>query len=160
MTGVLAPISPALSTSTFATVSPFARVHVFASDGAVTRWVPCGQFTVPIERKDGKVEADKFADALADGLLSRLVRAQLSKGPMVKGKQSYKIKIDNASPLLLNGLAVKGTISTPDDKLKILAGDISIAPLKSLTVPATGETVDQLGLRKGVRVFAADLGGL
>jgi hypothetical protein len=139
---------------------PEAQVHVAISDGAVTRWVPCGQFTVPVEHKDDKVEADKFADALADGLLSRLVRAQLSKGPMVKGKPTYKIKIDNASPLLLNGLAVKGTISTHDDKLKILAGDISIAPLKSWTVPATGDTVEELGLKKGIRIVAADLSGL
>jgi hypothetical protein len=140
---------------------PEAQVHVAASDGAVTRWVPCGQFTIPIERKDGKVAADKFADALADGLLSRLVRAQLSKGPMVKGKQMYKIKIDNASPLLLNGLAIKGTLDTPNDKLKLLAGDIiSIAPLKSWTAPASGDTVEELGLKKGIRVVAADLSGL
>ena len=29
-----------------------------------------------------------------------------------------------------------------------------------MTVPATADTVDQLGLRKGVRVIAADLSGL
>jgi hypothetical protein len=79
---------------------------------------------------------------------------------MVKGKQTYKIKIENASPLLLNGLAVKGTLATPDDKLKVLAGDISIAPLKSWTAPATGDTVEELGLKKGIRVVAADLSGL
>jgi hypothetical protein len=32
---------------------PEAQVHVAVSDGAVTRWVPCGQFTVPIERQNG-----------------------------------------------------------------------------------------------------------
>jgi hypothetical protein len=29
-----------------------------------------------------------------------------------------------------------------------------------MTVPATGEMVDQLGLRKGIKIIAADLSGL
>ena len=29
-----------------------------------------------------------------------------------------------------------------------------------MTVPATGEMVEQLGLKKGIRVIAADLSGL
>ena len=46
-----------------------------------------GKFTLPVNAgKDGKVEAEKFADSLAEGILGRLVSAQLSKGPMVKGK--------------------------------------------------------------------------
>jgi len=136
-----------------------AQVQVAKSDGAATAWVPVGKFTLPLERKDGKIEGAVFADALAEGILSRLVRAQLSKGPVVKGKQTYRIRIDNASPLLLNGLAVQGTVSKSDDQPKILAG-ISISPSRNMTVPATGEMVDELGLRKGIRVIAADLSGL
>jgi hypothetical protein len=139
--------------------APEAQVQVAISDGAVTAWVPVGKFTLPVERKDGKVEGEKLADSLAEGILSRLVSAQLSKGPMVKGKQTYKIRIDNASPLLLNGLAVQGTLSTPNDPPKVLAG-ISIPPRKNMTVPATGEMVEQLGLKKGIRILAADLSGL
>jgi len=139
--------------------APEAQVQVAISDGAATTWVPVGKFTLPVERKEGKVEGEKFADSLAEGILSRLISAQLSKGPMVKGKQTYKIRIDNASPLLLNGLAVQGTLGTPNDPPKVLAG-ISIPPGKNLTVPATGEMVDQLGLKKGVRIIAADLSGL
>lgn len=78
---------------------------------------------------------------------------------MVKGKQSYKIRIDNASPLLLNGLAVQGSLGASNDPPKVLAG-ISIPPRKNLTVPATGEMVEQLGLKKGIKVIAADLSGL
>ena len=46
---------------------------------------------------------------MAEGLLSRLVRAQVSKTQqMSKGKPVYIIKIDNASALILNGLAILG----------------------------------------------------
>jgi len=136
-----------------------AQVQVTKSDGAASTWVPVGKFTVPIESKDGKIEGIAFADALAEGILSRLVRGQLSKGPMVKGKQTYRIRIENASPLILNGLAVQGTLSDSSDQPKVLAG-LSIPPFKNLTVPATGEIVEQLGLRKGIRIIAADLSGL
>jgi len=139
--------------------TPEAQVQVAISDGPVTAWVPVGKFTLPVERTDGKVEGEKFADSLAEGILSRVVSAQLSKGPMVKGKQTYKVRIDNASPLLLNGVAVQGTLGAANDPLKVLAG-ISIPPRKNLTVPATGEMVEQLGLKKGIRIIAADLSGL
>ena len=62
-------------------------------------------------------------------------------------------------PLLLNGLAVQGTLGTPNDPPKVLAG-ISICPNRNMTVPASSEMVDQLGLRKGIRIIAADLSGL
>jgi len=138
---------------------PEAQVQVAKSDGNATAWVAVGKFTLPVERKDEKLETAAFADALAEGILSRLVRAQLSKGPMVKGKPTYKIRVDNASPLVLNGLAVQGTLGKTDESPKVLAG-ISIPPFKNMTVPATGEVVDQLGLRKGIRIIAADLSGL
>jgi hypothetical protein len=136
-----------------------AHVQVAKSDGPATSWVAVGKFTLPIERKEGQVETAAFADALAEGILNRLVRAQLSKGPMVKGKLTYKIRVDNASPLLLNGLAVQGTVDKAGEAPKVLAG-ISIPPFKNMTVPATGEMVDELGLKKGIRLIAADLSGL
>jgi len=138
---------------------PEAQVQVAKSGGAAAGWVPVGKFTLPVELKDGKVQEAAFGDALADGILSRLVRAQMTKGPMVKGKPTYKIRIDNASPLILNGLAVQGTLSQPEDQPKVLAG-ISIPPSKNMTVPATGEVVEQLGLKKGIKIIAADLSGL
>jgi len=141
--------------------TPEAQVQVAKSDGNATSWVAVGKFTLPVELKDAKVQGAPFADALAEGILSRIVRAQLSKGPMVKGKQTYKIRIDNASPLLLNGLAIQGTVTTAEEKPKVLAG-ISLPPARNMTVPATSEVVTQFGLRlnSGVRVIAADLSGL
>jgi hypothetical protein len=136
-----------------------ARVQVAKSDGEAKAWVPVGKFTLPVGRKDDKVEAAAFADALAEGVLGRLVRAQMSKGPVVKGKPTYRIRVENASPLILNGLAIQGAVGQPEDPPKVLAG-ISIPPFKNMTVPATGEMVDQLGLRKGIKIIAADLSGL
>jgi hypothetical protein len=84
---------------------------------------------------------------------------QLTKGTREKGKLTYRLRIDNASPLLLNGLAAVGTASTPDETPKVLWG-ISIPPHKSMTVPASEEVVKKLGLKKGIRVVALDLSGL
>jgi hypothetical protein len=137
-----------------------ATVHVATSDGAAAAWVPAGKFALPVAIADGKVKALEFADSLAEGLLGRLVRAQVSKAGVVKGKTVYKIRIDNASPLILNGLAIRGTGESKSEvDPKVLSG-LSVSPRKSMSVPATSDVVDKLGLRKGVRVLAADLSGL
>jgi hypothetical protein len=140
---------------------PEATVNVATTDGDAASWVAVGKFALPVSVKDGQPEAAKFADALAEGLLGRLVRAQVSRtGSMVKGKALYKLRIDNASPLILNGLAVLGAGKTKVEATpKVFAG-ISISPRKSMTLPVTGDVVDQLGLRKEIRVIAADLSGL
>ena len=102
----------------------------------------------------------RFADGLAEGILNRLVRAQVTKGTArEKGKLIYQIRIDNASPLVLNGLALLGTMSAADEKPKPLSG-ICISPRRSLTVPATEEVVRTLGLKKGIKLVALDLSGL
>jgi hypothetical protein len=136
-----------------------ATVQVISSDGLAARWVPFGKFSLPLPREASKFEAAKFGDALAKGVLSRLVRAQLKRGPTVKGKPTYQVRIDNASPLVLNGLAVLGTETVKDEKPNQLFG-ICISPRRSMTVPATEEVVKTLGLKKGIRVVAADLSGL
>jgi len=138
---------------------PEAQVQVATTDGNAGSWAAAGKFTLPVTRESGKVEMGAFADALAEGVLARLVRAQLSKGPIHKGKPTYQIRIDNASPLVLNGLAVLGEDGTTKDAPKVLSG-ICVSPRKSMTVPAPGEMVEQLGLKKGVRVIAVDLSGL
>ena len=78
---------------------------------AAGRGLPVGKFTLPLaDAEAGKLKASAFADALAEGVLGRLVRRPADgKGPKVKGKPTYKVRIDNASPLILNGLAVLGT---------------------------------------------------
>ena len=85
-----------------------ATVQVISSDGLAAKWVPFGKFSLPLAATPAKFEAAKFGDGLAEGVLSRLVRAQLKRGPTVKGKPTYTVRIDNASPLVLNGLAVLG----------------------------------------------------
>ena len=136
-----------------------ATVQVVCSDATVSRWLPFGKFTLPLIAGTAKFEAAKFGEALAEGVLSRMVRAQYMRGPNVKGKATYQVRIDNASPLVLNGLAVLGTETKTEEQPKELSG-VCIAPRRSMTVPATEEVVKTLGLRKGIRVVAADLSGL
>jgi len=77
----------------------------------------------------------------------------------VKGKVGYSIRIDNGSPLILNGLAAVGTDSEQDQKPRVLAG-ISLPPHRSVTVPAGEDVVQSLGLKDGIRLTALDLSGL
>ena len=136
-----------------------ATVQVVCSDGSASKWVPFGKFSLPLTAGTEKFEAAKFGEALAEGVLGRMVRAQYMRGPTVKGKATYQVRIDNASPLVLNGLAVLGTETKTEEQPKELSG-ICISPRRSMTVPAAEEVVKALGLRKGIRVVAADLSGL
>jgi hypothetical protein len=136
-----------------------ALVQVISSDSAAQNWVPYGKFTLPVGKDQGKSDTARFADALTEEVLNRLVRAQLSKGPRVKGKLTYQLRIENVSPLILNGLSVVGPPSKTVEEPKVLMG-ISIPPRKSLTVPASEDAVKTLGLKQGIRVMALDLSGL
>jgi hypothetical protein len=136
-----------------------AQVQVFATDGAARNWVAFGKFNVPVSRRENKLDSKAFCDALSEGILNRLVRVQLSKGVKDKGKMHYELKIENASPLVLNGLAALGSASGTDDVPKVLVG-ISVAPRRSLTVPASEQVVKELGLKKGIRLVALNLSGL
>jgi hypothetical protein len=136
-----------------------ALVQVFSTDAAARSWLPWGKFSLAAAPKYGKFEGAAFADTLAEGILNRLVRTQLSKGPREKGKATYQLRIENGSPLLLNGLAVLGPVSRNSEPPKVLSG-ISISPRKSMTLPANEEMVKALGLRQGIRLTAIDLSGL
>ena len=130
-----------------------------STDGAAQNWVAFGKFSLPIVKDKGKPDTAKFADSLAEGVLNRLVRAQLIKGPREKGKLTYGIRIENASPLVLNGLSVLGLTDKPGETPKLLWG-ISLPPRKNMTLPASEEAVKSLGLKQGIRVMALDLSGL
>jgi len=137
-----------------------ALVQVGTSDAAAAAWQAAGKFTLPLPREAGQLKATEFADGLAEGVLGRMVRAQLSRtATKVKGKDVYKVRIDNASPLILNGVAVLGNESKAGESPKVLSG-VSISPGKSMTVPVSGDMVEQLKLKDGIRVIAADLSGL
>ena len=94
-------------------------------------------------------------------MLTRLVRASVIKGSATKdkGKLIYQIRVENASPLVLNGLAVLGTLNKGEEIPKVLSM-FSVSPRKSLTLPASKELVRGLGLKKGIKVVALDLSGL
>ncbi len=92
-------------------------------------------------------------------MLVRLVRVRLSRGPKVKGKETYRIKIVNESPMILNGLALAGS-RRPGRDAAVGPGGSVLPPLKSLTVPASSEMVERLHLKEGGHVLAADLSGL
>ncbi|MEO6808938.1 MAG: hypothetical protein ABI353_07480, partial [Isosphaeraceae bacterium] len=91
----------------------------------------------------------------------RLIHVQLTKekGKDKKGKDHYRIKIDNLSPLILDGVVLAGPKLDADHMPTGLAG-FSLPPHKSLSVPTGAEAVERLGLTEGVRVLAADLSGL
>jgi len=135
-----------------------ALARVGSSNSTAQAWVPFGKFTVTIPRKDGAVDATALAEELAGGVLNRLVRAQVSAGPREKGKPTFRIKIDNASPLILNGLGIAG-LDHEGAEPRVLSG-ICVSPRRSMTFPASEEVVKSLGLKKGVRLAAADLSGL
>ncbi len=136
-----------------------AHVQVMNSDANARNWVAVGKFSIPIIHKSGKFDANRFADDLVAAVLNRLVRARLAKGPRARGKLTYQIQIENASPLILNGFAAVGAESVDKNAPNFLSG-ICISPRRSMTVPASEEAVKSLGLKKGIRLVALDLSGL
>ncbi len=136
-----------------------AQAQVMATDAAAERWTGYGKFKLAINRDSGKWSAHQFADELAEKILGRLVRAQLGKGVKEQGKYRYQMRIENASPLVLNGVAAVGVESTDGVAPRILSG-ISLSPRRSMTVGATEEVVKSMGLKKGIRLVAIDLSEL
>jgi hypothetical protein len=136
-----------------------ATVQVASSDATAKSWVAFGKFSLPATAVNGKLDNAKFVDGLAEGILNRLVRTQLSRGPREKGKETFKVKIDNASPLILNGIAVLGTENKDDVTPRVLSG-IALSPRRTMTVPASEEVVKNMGLKKGIKLVAIDLSGL
>ena len=133
-----------------------------ATDTAGASWGTAGKFSLPLARGEGgELRAASVADALASGLLERVVHVSLlkAKARTKGGKLAYQIRIDNASPLILNGLMLVGSEIKEDSVPSTLLG-ISVAPRRSMTVPASAEAVERLGLKGGVRAYAADLSGL
>ena len=76
-----------------------------------------------------------------------------------KNKMVYEVRIDNASPLILNGIAVRGLTEKGDQQPEVLSM-ISVSPRKSLSIPMDEDVVRKLGLKKGIKVLAVDLSGL
>jgi hypothetical protein len=138
-----------------------ASVQVLGSDAAASSWVPFGKFSLRLAQGRASIDANRFGDGLAEGVLNRLVRAQVIKGATTRerGKLVYQIRIENASPMILNGLSLLGTDSPASETPKFLTG-ICVSPRRSLTIPADEQVVKALGLKKGIKLTALDLSGL
>jgi hypothetical protein len=137
-----------------------ASVRVLTTDESGTAWRHRSTFTLSLADTQGSVRpAAEVADALALGVLDRLVRVELSSGPRVKGKATYKIRLDNASPLVLKGLAVAGSAAETAVRPSHLLG-ISLPPQKHLSVPVSAEAVERLRLKEGIQILGADLAKL
>jgi hypothetical protein len=169
------PSGPALACR-IALFEDRAEVKFTTTDADGTAWVALEPLTLKLaaddatatgtetaeskERIDPETRtAAKLADGMATGLLQRVVLAKLSKGPRIKGREGYLLRIANASPFILNGLALTGLDDASQTPPSPLSG-ISLPPRKSLTLPATAELVERLRLKDGVRAVAADLSGL
>jgi len=142
--------------------APELAVEVSASDARGAAWAPAGKFALPIARDaDGRIDRAAFGDTLAEELLKRLVVATIrpNKGPRSKGKETFTVRVENYSPLILNGVSLSGVGSKPGDPPKVLQG-IALSPRRFLTLPATAESAERFGLKQGVRVVAVDLSAL
>jgi hypothetical protein len=164
------PSGPSIGCRVVITESGEAEVHLATSDTRGSSWTSSGKFTVPAPSSSpvegvpsgslGTYRAALVADGLAEGVLSRLVRAQLTRGPRDKSNaETYRIRIDNVSPLILNGLALSGSSSGSSAQVSALSG-FSLPPRKSVTLPASGAMVERLGLGDGIKAVAADLSAL
>jgi hypothetical protein len=136
-----------------------ARVQVKCSDGAATNWVPMGLFTVPLSPAGSKPEIGRLTGAIAEGAINHLVRVRLSEGLKDEDRRYYQLRFDNGSPLVLNGVAAVGAASGPDATPRVLSG-VCLSPRRSMTVAASEEVVNSLGLKKGIKLIALDLSGL
>jgi hypothetical protein len=124
------------------------------------QWISAGKFTRPLPSdSDLRVAAVAMADTWSEGLLSRLIRVKLITGSKVKGRETYKVRIDNVSPLVLHSVALDGITGADAKRASTLSG-FSLPPKKSVTLPTSSDVVERLGLKRGVRVLAASLSGL
>jgi len=143
-----------------------AVVTVVSSDPKSADWVDAGNFKFELKRDDkGELKPALVAGSLAEGVLGQVVLVRLVEEDHSKGrgkakvKPTFQIQIKNVSPLILNGLALAGPEPKADRPPTALAG-MSLPPAKVLSVPASAEMVEALGLAHGVRPVAANLSGL
>jgi len=138
-----------------------ALVQVSASSDEGDDWVPVSKrFGVRlVDDKAQPKETRAIVDEIAQGMLDHLINARLISGPKVQGKPTYSVRIDNASPLILNGLALAGKETSTSVRPSVLSG-ISLPPRRSMTVSASPEMIERLGLKKGARLVAADFSDL
>lgn len=159
----IAPPGPALA---FRLRIERAKVNVAlaTADPKGRSWNSLGTLAIPVGALDDdpmtiEAMAAEVIDRLSSGLLGKIARAELVKGPKSKGKDTYAVRVDNGSPLIVSGLAIAGAEDSKPTPFAALGG-LSLSPLTSLKLPVTPEIVEKLELKKRLRIVAVDLGGL
>jgi hypothetical protein len=135
-----------------------ALVQFAVSSSSEDAWKTAGKAQVSLVRDGKRRSVAEVADGLAEAALGRLVTTKLTSHK-ARGKTTYTVRIENASPLVLNSLVLAGPAQDDAAKPTILLG-LSLSPHRALTVPATEDAVRRLGLTKGLRPLAAQLDSL
>jgi hypothetical protein len=133
-------------------------VRVSSSDEAGHSWVDVAKFSLPsLKAGETPPTPAEVIDRVAEGMLERLIRVRLTREG--QGKDAYRIRIENGSPLILNGLSLAGREPKPGSQPATLVG-LSLPPRKVMTIPATHELARRVGSKKRIPILAADLSGL
>lgn len=137
-----------------------ATVEVLSTEGLNQGWVNQGKFHLNLARDNHETEDQYIArvtDGLSSGLLDRLVRVQESSRT-IDGRKMYQLKIDNAAPLVLAGLAVKSPVKGKEIATIM---NLSIRPHQGLRLPLDPKSVSKYGLNvRGLQATAADFTAL
>ena len=108
-----------------------------------------------------KFDATRFADGVAEGVLNRLVRAQVIKGrPPEKGKADLPDPDRECVTVDAQRAGARWEPAAPRTRCRRCCSGICVSPRRSLTIPATKTVVKTLGLKKGIKLIALDLSGL
>ena len=75
------------------------------------------------------------------------------------GQQTYIVQVDNASPMILNGVSMIGGQAKPGDPPRYLLG-VALPPQHSLQLPINPGAVEAQGLKKGIHLVGVDLSAL
>ena len=137
-----------------------AVVQVAESNGH-REWKSMGKFSLPIPLDAaGKPDQAAFGDKLAEGILTRLIHVKLIKGRKgIEGQATYTVQVDNASPMILNGVSMIGGLAKPSEPPRYLLG-VALPPQRSLQLPINPGVVEAQGLKKGMHLVGADLSSL
>ena len=94
-------------------------------------WVPFGQVHASGDEEAGKFDVGPVCGRLDRRSSEPFGRAQVIKGTVQdKGKRLYQIRIENASPLILNGIALLGDGERGGGETRRAAGNLGFAAQK------------------------------
>jgi hypothetical protein len=137
-----------------------ALVRLSSSDRHGTSWTDLAAFKLKLDRASDKPRpVAELADRLAEAMVTRLVDVRLLTS-QANGGRSYRIRIANDSPLILNTLVLTGPAGRIPGASATGLSSLGLGPRRAITLPATTMVVERLKLRGGIRILAANLGSL